>query len=609
MRRVVGNSLAARVGAKLRVSPLLIIASALLIIASAQPALAGGREFPGNGTRAIGRGGSGFTRADDPTVMLRNPALLADLWDDVALAGVNLSFVDACFRATGAYGWDVRGTEYVQLRDERYLNTTEPSTDLDGDGIETFLGEPYPEVCYEGPMPILPTVAVAKKLAPNLGVGLGFFPPDTAGLAQWGNRDGTVETENGLRPSPTRWFNSHLNVSYFTALAAVGYRPLDWLRIGAGFQWQLVVFEATTWARATPDLNVRDDVRADVFGRDLFIPGFVASVHVVPHDNFDAAIGFKWSDRVRSQGKLDITTSAFGTGEAIEYLDSDGLMRSAVGTIPTTSHNQAGEVSSPPIWVPQLWLGARYASRIKPRATTATWDAAHHGARGGVDDHMATERWDIEANAVMYFNSVYDQSGFVTPKSASARVDVVSVLADGSRGLVPAPVGRCTKTDATGSCIGSRETITRFRGKNQLALRIGGDYNIFPGLFSVRAGFSHETEGQDPSYLNVREYMLSRTGLHAGATLRVAGKTDISIGFAYFIQRDLRLQVNESMTVLPLRYRTEEYNYAEGKHDGVAKLEVPYGERGEVVDGPNFANAGSYFYDLSVLSVTLAQHF
>ena len=40
------------------------------------------------------------------------------------------------------------------------------------------------------------------KLAPNLGVGIGFFPPDNAALNQWGNRDGTIDTPRRQAAQP-----------------------------------------------------------------------------------------------------------------------------------------------------------------------------------------------------------------------------------------------------------------------------------------------------------------------------------------------------------------------------------------------------------------------
>src|ERR1700761_804275 len=59
-------------------------------------AAAGGNEFPAGGTRNLGRGGTGMTRADDPNVMVRNPALLADLWTSMAYSGFHLLIADSC---------------------------------------------------------------------------------------------------------------------------------------------------------------------------------------------------------------------------------------------------------------------------------------------------------------------------------------------------------------------------------------------------------------------------------------------------------------------------------------------------------------------------------
>jgi hypothetical protein len=586
------------------------IASCVALILP-RTAAAGGNEFPAGGTRGLGRGGTGFTRADDPTIMARNPALLADLWDDSAMGGAHFLLVDSCFKATGGYGMGASGSDVFDLGDgTTFLQAEKGFTDLKGKPLKTFLGEPYPEVCFSGPMPILPTFALAKKLAPDLGVGIGFFPPDTGALSQWGNRDGTVDTAKGLRPSPTRYFRSHLNVSFLTVLGAVGYRLSDLIRIGAALQWNAVAFEATTWSRPTPDLAIRNDVRVDAFGRDLFIPGIIGSVHIVPHENLDLAIGFKWSDRIKTKAKLDLTTGAFGTGEGFFYLDKSGQMQAKSGTVPTTAHNQQGSVSSPPIWAPQLTLGGRYAQRLKPRVTGSHWEAAHLSAGREVQDSMATERWDVEANGVVYFNSVNDEQVFTTDAGVNAaKVVLVEARPDGSRAPLPANIGSCTNYDAkAGQCVGQWRVPTVWKGKTQLSLRVGGDYNVLPGLLAVRAGASYESDGADVQYLDITNYMLGRIGLHSGVTVRIAGHTDLSLAFAHFFQPDVRLDPNPVARLLP-KYQTAEYNYLPGKHDGIGKLEVPYGARTGNPNGPYFANVGSYHYTLSVASVTLAQHF
>jgi hypothetical protein len=112
-------------------------------------------------------------------------------------------------------------------------------------------------------------------------------------------------------------------------------------------------------------------------------------------------------------------------------------------------------------------------------------------------------------------------------------------------------------------------------------------------------------------YLSVLNAMLQRFGMHAGFTLRVANKTDISLGFAYFIQKDVRLQVSDDpdAAVYSTQYKTAEYHYAEGAHDGHAAVEVPNGDSTRRLPGPFYLNGGSYTSDLSVLSATLTQHF
>jgi len=589
------------------------------ILLLASTALAGGSEFPGDGAHGLGRGATGFTRADDGTVLLRNPALLADLWDDQALVGASLQLVDACFQPTGAYGWGTQEGVADFGEGPLYTNAGQGDTDVQGQALTRYTDEPYPRVCYQGPMPFLPQVALTMKLSDDLGVGLGFLPPDASALNQWGNRDGTVNTENGLRPNPLRYYRSHQNVSFFTLTGGVGYRISPLIRVGLALQWNLAVFESRTWTTPFTGLNPGDDVRTDVFGRDLFIPGVIASVQLRPIDRLDVALGFKWSEAIESKAKLDITSSAFGTGEVFEYIDGgSGELALASATVPTTAHNQTGIVRAPPIWAPQLSLGLRYSEPLKPRVRD--WKLAREVAKGAVEDSMATERWDVEFNAIYFFTSVYDEVLF---SSANAELDVKSISTAGEVQTIPDRyAGDCTRLDDNNNCIGRRETSTRLGGNDQIGLRLGGDYNLLPGMLALRAGLSYETRGQKPETLNVLQYMLSRTGIHAGLTLRIAGKTDLSIGFAHFIHENIRLQVNPASN-LPPKYRSEEYHFASGQgieavgpgagevpvgdFDGIAGIEVP--NAGQDTPGPYFINAGSFRYDLQVLSLSLSQHF
>jgi hypothetical protein len=592
-----------------------------LLLTLPRAARAGGPEFPAGGTRSLGRGGAGFLRADDPSVMTRDPALLADLWDDQALFGAHLLLVDACMQPTGAYGWNVVAPDVSDFGDGPiFLQAGQDDRDLRGRPLQGYADEPFPKVCYQGPAPFLPQIALSMKLSDRLGVGLGFFPPDTAATNQWGNRDGTIATQSGLRPNPLRYYDSHLNVSFFSLLSAVGWRPASWISVGLGLQWSMVIYSATTWTNAITSRAPNNDVRGDLFGRDLFVPGVIASVQLRPLDALEIGLGFKWSDRVVSKAKLDLISGVYGTGKIFEYLDADGVTQRIGSTIPATTNNIPATVDSPPIWVPQATLAIRFADRLVPRPTD--WNAAHAAAAGVVEDHLATERWDVEVDAVYYANSVYDAVRLTTNGTA----DAVSINPDGSIGHVTGLIGKCRAAldPVSRQCPDSNRVVTvPYHGKDQYSLRAGGDYNLLPGIFALRAGVSYETDGQDPQWFNIRNYMLSRTGFHAGVTLRVATKTDVSIGYAHFIQRDVHLQVNETANAYPRQYKMPEYRFSpglgvadisgmngQGKHgfDGIAHVALP---NADIVSppGPDFINAGSYYYHLDVMSATFTQHF
>ena len=142
--------------------------------------------------------------------------------------------------------------------------------------------------------------------------------------ALWeGLRDGTIDTPDGKRPNPLRYYRSHQNVSYFSLLAAAGYRIAPWLSVGAGLQWMMVIYESTTWTTPISALDPESDVRGDLFGRDLFVPGVIASAQFQPIDALDIVVGFKWSDRVKSNGPSGSSASnvsrlSGGTGQPRE---------------------------------------------------------------------------------------------------------------------------------------------------------------------------------------------------------------------------------------------------------------------------------------------------
>src|SRR5262245_54762828 len=85
---------------------LIFVAGSLL--GGVRAARAGGLEYTGGqGTQSLARGGAVVARADDPMVLARNPAGLAELRGTQFLLNANLAFLDACYTPAGYYGWGV----------------------------------------------------------------------------------------------------------------------------------------------------------------------------------------------------------------------------------------------------------------------------------------------------------------------------------------------------------------------------------------------------------------------------------------------------------------------------------------------------------------------
>lgn len=568
---------------------------------------AGGREFPGDGTRAMGRGGAGMTRPDTPRVMTRNPALLSDLPGSILELNQAVTVPDACFQPSGGYGLDV--AQRTEAQDVVMLpGEDEPLILGNADTPGGYYGEAYPEVCYSGGYVFLPSVMLGGKMSDDLGWSLGFIPPDLAQLSQWGDRDGTIQTPNGRRPNPTRYTGVHQNATFFSLQGALGYKLAPWLSIGAGVRWSMVVFQGATMATALENSRkASDDGYGELRGRDLFIPGFNVSLHAVPADNLDVAIGFRWEDALRvTNPKLDVITNVWGVGRPVEYEDGNGTTQITGAGIPVATNDLNGTFEAPPLIVPQLSFSLRYADRIVTRA-------AHAQARdeSKVGDAMDTERWDVELDAVYYMSSLIDQQVF-TFKPGEGAIRRLDVNADGSQSVLEATAGKCLAMQVGSGCPIARQNIRPFGGRDQWTFRLGSDVNILPGRFAVRAGVSYEQRGVDPNQVfNNNSANLQRTGLHAGFTLRF-GRTDFSVSYVHFMTETL--EINFSRAERDPRWD----DTAEGpgdppsiyhpirEGDAAAFAEVPDNDNRF---GSSSVNAGRYTQSMDVVAIGLAQHF
>jgi len=495
-----------------------MFAVTLTVVGTAAPVRAGGYEFPGDGARAIGRGGAFAARADDPMAVVVNPAGLASMPGTQLWVSSHFAFAKDCFDRNEA-GVAVDGAP------------TEPSWPP-GWGQSSGERIPYTEVCNEKSKRFtpIPSIVMSWRVSKKVGMGFGLIPPNSGLAQQWGASSYTVTTDNGstrdyegyvdappgsssslpgnnslvplnngqnLLPSSARFQLVERNVLLLYPTIAVGARPLRWLQIGAAFGWGIANVK---FVNNIKNLESGEGVsplegQADLQGQDWFAPRVSASIHFIPHDNVDIVGVFRWDDDIRAKGDLDVAVPVF-----------DNAVASGLNTLKGT-----GTLIAPrPWWVT---VGVRYADRITRRPD----DPDAPGRESGrVEDPMSNERWDIEADLVYEHNSSVET------------LDVVIEGLQAEQGSPLLPPGGINTTLAIGH-----------HWQDQLSLRLGGDWNVMPGKLAVRGGFSYETDGftgigSKTSKAGTIDFMpLQRFGLHLGLTGRVR-RAELTAAFTYF---------------------------------------------------------------------------
>ena len=482
---------------------------------------AGGYEFPGDGTRAIGRGGAFAARADDPMAIVVNPAGLASLPGTQFMISGHLLFAKNCFD---------RNLPGATSTGEPTPTTYDPRWGLDANGnpIE------YDEVCnakghrFTG----IPAIAVSWRVGPKVGMGFGFIPPNSERSGRYGDQNydipirGTTQTSRfagyvpapsgsqpgpglfdrrlvpldqgeQLLPAPTRFMLVERNVLLIYPTFSVGAKPFHWLQVGGGFGWGIANVEVRNNVRnilpGESPSGTEGQVHIDQ-AWDWFAPRLLASVHFIPHDNLDIVGVFRWDDSVRAKGNIS---------SDVPFLDD-------VAQGPNPLVGTSTIVAPRPWWIT---AGIRYAKRIVPRPSDP--DAASR-ERNEVEDPMSTERWDLEINVVFEKNSLVRD------------FQIINQDVNTPNNTLPRPI------NAT--------FLLGHNWQNQISLRVGSDYNIKPGVVAIRGGFSFDSNGwegilsQTSKSGTIDFWPGQRFGFHVGATGRMGAtkRAELSAAFTYY---------------------------------------------------------------------------
>ncbi|MBX3251203.1 MAG: hypothetical protein KF901_28760 [Myxococcales bacterium] len=560
---------------------------------------AGGLEFPAPGTTALGRGGATFARPGDPMALFYNPANLAGMQGIQLSLQSHLAFYGACIEREGTYeSYGGASAPHDRLRRERdddgepvppFLapaNRTIPSglaNAADFSAYEgTYRGDaPFPRVCNSAPPGIVPELVLTWRVNRFLGLGVGLLAPAAVGNTRWGNtmRIGdreVVGTVDGL-PAPTRYMLIEESLIVAFPTIGVGVAPHKRFRLGLAFGSGFGIISFDSIVRPTRGEDFGGDVLSELRVRDRFIPRITASAQVVPHDNLDISLSFIWTDKIRAEGDVSLTSGYYQT-DVVDQLTISGVRL---------------EAAQP--W--QLALGIRYADQIRPRADNP--DAVAR-LSGRVEDAMSNERWDLELNVVYERNSLVDTFGVTMPSCSD-----------------PARCGMGQYADNWMLNVGVRAPLPSslalaHNWRDSISVRLGGDYNIIPGMAAIRLGLSFETRGVTQGYEQLDFMPFTRLGGHVGFTLRF-GRFDLSLAYAFIGQfavtnsiQDARLpQVNAAHR---LADQDCDSNPACASLEGDEReLAVSNGlvggGRGTII------NAGRYTSRFNVLSLGLTYHF
>jgi hypothetical protein len=287
------------------------------------------------------------------------------------------------------------------------------------------------------------------------------------------------------------------------------------LSIGATFQWGIGNFNFRNFTRAVSGEGFNRDILTDLAATDAFIPRVAFSVHVVPHDNLDITAGFLWSDDVSASGTLDLNYGFYADPNAA----TNPECASAGCVLPSPNHYDNVSLAAPQPW--QLNAAIRYAHRITPRPRDV---GAIERLSSRVEDPMSNEVFDIELDFVYELNSRVEDFVVDVP-GAMLEYQFVNSMGMAEAGdAIPVPPS----------------IALPHRWKDQWSLRLGGDYNVIPGMAAVRAGFSYESSGVNEAYQAIDFFVGSRIGIHAGLTVRL-GRIDVSLAYAHFFQETVEV--------------------------------------------------------------------
>lgn len=461
---------------------------ATTILCVAGPALANGLQLLPGGTEAVSRGGAVAARPVDGMALIQNPAGLAFISGQQIMLDIDMPMHHMCMDPYGYYGWGIYTDNPASRSEFGDPTATSPTS---------YSVAPLPRVCNSGRAGGLPQLSWVKKITDRISIGAGFVHPTLVTGMQFGGEDGTIETPQGPRPTPTRYSIVRQQAEFaLDPIIGGAYRFSRHWSTGMSLQVYMIKGKAAAVQNQFGGTNPATDAFVEVQSQDFFVPALTFSTQYRPIEAMSFVAAFRWLDNFNGSGNVSYETNTFHQG-------------ATVGPVPYK--NPSIPVDTIVLRQPwELTLAARYGAPLS--AATGR----------GIGDPLDTERWDIELDATYYLNARASKSDV----EVGHPVSVTNKLADGTE----------NKTDVQN--LGSF-TIDRHL-KDSVAVRLGGSFAIIPRELQVQAGAFYETRGVDIAYADIDTFAFQRIGTGFGAVLRV-GQFDFKAGYMHIFSETIDL--------------------------------------------------------------------
>lgn len=456
----------------------------VLVTASPRAVFAAGIEDTMTGTINLGRAAN-YLRVSDFMATWQNPANLA-LVPSTDLGGeLRLPLLHACFD---------------RAKDNSAMyRVNDPATGAMG-------SESFQNVCNDGSRIPTGNFGFAQAFDSGWGWGIGFFTPAANAASKYGDR--TVVSQYPLAgetlplttsgtESPNRFLLLERTVIGGFLQAGAGVQLDRMFRIGASVGLGFAKLDNLNVASVQGGTFRDQEVLTNIQASDWAIPRATLSAVFAPADSFETMASLTYQGDVHATGDVFFNTNGI---QGAPLTDCRAVSPAKPGPH-CVSHDASVRVPFPTL---EATLGARYAKRRFLR--TRSLDPIHD------------EIWDVEVNGYWSQTSNVDAD----------RVELYDQApgAPGSTNLVFS-----SAPNAAALSVPANIEIPH-HWRDTFGVRAGGDYNLVPGRFSLRAGISYETRAVPVEYMNIDAWPVAKLGLHVGATLAI-DNVRLSAGYAH----------------------------------------------------------------------------